>query len=118
MKIAQQPTCRQQRNYGVSQREHRPLVNPQRDEERVDCERDYQRQRQDHDRPTAVLHALEPRRERVEHKQVRQQLWLDDRSGVEPRTGKRFPTRLPNEYRDEREAVHGEQDAQDRAEVA
>src|SRR5439155_410818 len=82
MKIAQQHTCRQQRDYGVSQREHRPLINPQRDEERVDCERDYQRQCQDHDRPRAVLHALEPRRERVEHKQVRQQLWLDDRGGL------------------------------------
>ncbi len=102
----------------MSQHERRPLGDTERDEERVDHERDDQRQSQDRHCAGAVRHALEPRRKRVEQQQARQKLRLDHSRGVKPRTGKRFPPRFPDEYRDEREAVDCEQDAQDRAEVA
>ena len=86
-------------------------------EQQLDADADDDRQRADQQRAGYVGLPREPRPNRIEDRELGDQTRLDHRHHFQPLRCPHPGDRLVHQRRDGRKRVHGEHDAQDRAEV-
>jgi argininosuccinate lyase len=114
--IAEQRAEDEQREHEVASQRIRRLRQIAR-EQHLDADADDDRQRADQQRAGHVGLPSEPRSNRIEDRELGDQMRLDHRHHFQPLRCPQPGDRLAHQRRDGGKRVHGEHDAQDRAEV-